>query len=43
MPLGATALTLGHNGLITWMASTWDSALWSDEAIGQTQAATILG
>ncbi|MFJ2296982.1 nuclear transport factor 2 family protein [Streptomyces sp. NPDC087894] len=43
LPLGATALTLGRNGLITWMTSTWDSALWSDTAIGESQAATILG
>ncbi|MGI5253877.1 nuclear transport factor 2 family protein [Actinacidiphila glaucinigra] len=43
LPLGATALELGRNGLITRMTSTWDSALWQDTVIGQVQAATILG
>ncbi|MFI8182409.1 nuclear transport factor 2 family protein [Actinacidiphila glaucinigra] len=43
LPLGATALTLGHDGLITEMSSTWDSALWTDQAIGEAQAATSLG
>ncbi|MFY1673491.1 nuclear transport factor 2 family protein [Plantactinospora sp. WMMB334] len=42
-PYGVTTVELGHDGRITRVTSTWDSALWQDEAIHQVQHSTILG
>ncbi|GAA4585825.1 hypothetical protein GCM10023194_29640 [Planotetraspora phitsanulokensis] len=43
VPLGTTALELGHNGLITRVTSTWDGSLWREEAITEAQLATLPG